>query len=90
MRITLLPNCAWGVEVHDQQISEMTKYELIQVGQLLLQHQVVLLRGQKLTPEQEVNACYQIGDVEKVTAFHRCPQNARGDFIAEIQRVTGK
>ncbi len=89
MKTTTLSSCSWGVEIHDQQIGRMTDQDLLHLGKLVLENQVVLLRNQQLTAEQEVHACYKIGDVERVTAFQRCPQNSSGDFIAEIQRVTG-
>jgi taurine dioxygenase len=89
MKITKLPDCDWGVVVNDLQIKEASEDEIQYIGHLLLNHQVVLLRNQELTTEEEVQVCYRFGDVEKVTAFNRCPTDQSGRSICEVQRVTG-
>lgn len=89
MRIKNLPNCAWGAEVSQLQLKLATDYEIQEIGKLLLNQQVVLLRNQVLTTEEEVKATYRFGDVEKVTAYHRCPIDSQGQPLCEVQRVTG-
>lgn len=89
MNTTNLKNCYWGVEIHNLNLKNASRKDLLNVGKLLLKHQVVVLRGQYLTAEEEVRICYEIGDVEKVTALNRCPVDQNGRVISEIQRVTG-
>jgi taurine dioxygenase len=89
MKITRLPNCSWGAEVSGLQLNKASEEEIQVIGRLLLNDQVVLIRNQQLTTEEEVQICYRFGDVEKVTAMNRCPQDLNGISISEVQRVTG-
>lgn len=76
----------WTVEVTDIDLSLATKKQAQQIAELVLKQMVVVIRNQKLTPQQELNFCNHIG-------HYQSTDNERAKHINVLDgvlRVTGK
>ena len=76
----------WTVEVTDIDLSTTTKKQAQQIAELVLKQMVVVIRNQKLTPQQELDFCNHIG-------VHQSTDTDRAKHINVIDgvlRVTGK
>lgn len=63
MKIRMHEN-GWTVFVEDLDLGQATDQEAQEIGRLVAENTVVVLRGQKLTPRQEVDFCARIGNME--------------------------
>lgn len=83
MRLTPLYNC--GVRVNDVDLSSCGPDTMTELGNILKEHLVVIIKGQTLSPEQQLAVCEQIGDVEEFPDTKLCADDVNG-----VQRVCGK
>lgn len=92
MQVKPLESSLCGVEITGMNIATASKAEILEVGRLAVENLLVVIRNQHLTPEEEVAACSTIGEVEVMvdSGLNRCPEDARGNKIRQIQRVTGQ
>ena len=86
-----LTNCDWGSLVTCDRLDELYDHEIIQIGKLLKENQVVVIKGQKDLPaEQLQKLCHTIGDMEGYTSklkYYDDPNSpeARADWVSKIE-----
>lgn len=83
----------WTVFVEDLDIREATDDQAKEIGRLLAENTVVVIREQKLTPQDEVNFCRKIGNLENLES--RKDSKGFDGFIVpdtnyHVIRVTGE
>ena len=84
MKMRYLNN--WAIELSDFDISKSTTQIAHLIANLTLEHMVVVIRNQKLTPEQQVNFCSKIGKFQ-----HTDTDRGKDLSVYDgILRVTGK
>lgn len=77
---------SWTVEVTDIDLSSSTKEQAHQITKLVLEQMVVVIRKQKLTPQQEINFCNHIGEYQSTDT----DRSKHLNVIDGVLRVTGK
>tara|TARA_B100002019_G_scaffold152542_1_gene131505 strand:- start:6086 stop:6922 length:837 start_codon:yes stop_codon:yes gene_type:complete len=83
----------WVVSIEDFDIRTATEYEAKEIGKHILSNMVVVLRGQELTPEQEVEFCSKIGTCQYIIDPSKPVEGQRTEHLAvgnHILRVTGQ
>ena len=60
----------WAIELKDINIAEADQSTALEIARLILSNMVVVIKDQKLTPEQEVNFCKHIGKVQYLSLIH--------------------
>ncbi len=76
----------WAVEITDIDISKSDKQEAHHIANLTLEHMVVVIRNQKLTPEDQIRFCSHIGTYQS-TDTDRAKDISLTDGVL---RVTGQ
>lgn len=91
MIVKKLNNCPSGVEVSEIDLSVSNLPLFKQIGKLVVENLIVVIRNQKLTCEDELRICKAIGDLEPVDpSFHHiCPLDSTGNVYNEIIQVSG-
>jgi alpha-ketoglutarate-dependent taurine dioxygenase len=81
----------WWVEIKAD-LNQLSVTDIKNIGRLATEKILVVLRGQNLSPEKEVQICEAVGSVEVMPeeVFHRCPVGTNGVVVPQIQRVTGR
>ena len=92
MKISTHSN-GWTQFVEDLDLREATDEQAQTIGRLLAEHTVVVIRGQNLTPRQEVEFCRKIGNLESLE--RRKNDKGFDGFIVpdsdyHVMRVTGE
>lgn len=89
MKINLIDD--WVVEVSDVRLQELTAAEARMIGKFVLTNLVVVVKDQKMTPEEQVEFCSHLGKVERYFSSERkramAGDIACGDGVA---RITGQ
>lgn len=83
----------WAIEIEDFDLKTSTKEQAQEIGKLILSNMVVVLRNQKLKPEDEVKFCSLIGDCQYIIDPTKPKEGQRTEHLAvgnHILRVTGK
>lgn len=91
MKKSKISGVNWGLLI-EEDICQLTARQWNEIGRLANEHILILLRGQALSPQLEVEVCRSIGEVEVMpnSILHRCPKDGGGVPFREIQRVTGR
>ena len=76
----------WAIELSDFDISKSTTQIAHLIANLTLEHMVVVIRNQNLTPEQQINFCSKIGTYQS-TDTDRAKDISLTDGVL---RVTGQ
>ena len=83
----------WAVEIDDFDLRTATAHEAKEIGKYILSNMVVVLRGQDLTPEDEVAFCSKIGKCQFIIDPTKPKEGQRTEHLAvghHILRVTGE
>ena len=83
----------WAIELKDINIAEADQSTALEIARLILSNMVVVIKDQKLTPEQEVNFCKHIGKVQYILDPTKPKEGQRTEHLAvgnHILRVTGQ
>ncbi len=90
-KVMTLKGVDWGAELNNFSLQQISSQEMLEVGRLVLNELVVVIRGQELAPRVQVDLARSIGDVEMMpeSIWHRCPSDDNG-IISAVQRVTGQ
>ena len=83
----------WAVEIDDFDLRTATAHEAKEIGNYILSNMVVVVRGQDLTPEDEVAFCSKIGKCQFIIDPTKPKEGQRTEHLAvghHILRVTGE
>lgn len=83
----------WAIELKDINIAEADQSTALEIARLILSNMVVVIKDQKLTPEQEVDFCKHIGKVQYILDPTKPKEGQRTEHLAvgnHILRVTGQ
>ena len=84
MKFELLNN--WSVEVKDIDLKTLTENQAHQIAKMTISNMVVVIKNQKLTPDDEINFCSKIGHYQSTDNERAKHINVRDGVL----RVTGK
>jgi taurine dioxygenase len=54
----------WAIEVQDIDIKSATEKEALDIAKMAISNMVVVIKNQKLTPDDEINFCQKIGNYQ--------------------------
>jgi taurine dioxygenase len=83
----------WVVLIDNFDIRTATEHEAKKIGKYILSNMVVVIKDQKLTPEQEVEFCSKIGTCQYIIDPTKPKEGQRTEHLAvgnHILRVTGQ
>ena len=72
----------WAIELKDINIAEADQSTALEIARLILSNMVVVIKDQKLTPEQEVNFCKHIGKVQYILDPTKPKEGQRTEHLA--------
>ena len=76
----------WAIEVQDIDIKSATEKEAIDIAKMTISNMVVVIKNQKLTPDDEINFCQKIGNYQSTNNDRAKHINVRDGVL----RVTGQ
>ena len=76
----------WAIEVQDIDIKSATEKEAIDIAKMTISNMVVVIKNQKLTPDDEINFCQKIGNYQSTDNDRAKHINVRDGVL----RVTGQ
>lgn len=88
MNIQLHEN-GWTVLVKDIDLRTITQEQANTIAKYLLTNTVVVVKGQKLTPQDEINICEKIGKIQDFSGVEITPGFVLKDGQEKIIRVSG-
>jgi taurine dioxygenase len=83
----------WAIELEDLNLADVDIATAKEIASLILSNMVVVVKNQTLTPEQEVNFCKHIGNVQYILDPTKPKEGQRTEHLAvgnHILRVTGQ
>ena len=83
----------WAIELEDLNLADVDIVTAKEIASLILSNMVVVVKNQTLTPEQEVNFCKHIGNVQYILDPTKPKEGQRTEHLAvgnHILRVTGQ
>lgn len=79
----------WTVIVEDIDLRKITQQEANIIAKYLLTNTVVVVKGQQLTPEDEINICEKIGEIQDFSGIDITPGFVLKNGQDKIIRVSG-
>jgi alpha-ketoglutarate-dependent taurine dioxygenase len=80
----------WVVEFSDIDLKQATDAEMQLIGSVVLSNLCIVIKGQKLTPDEQLEICSKIGDVERHYNTEQKKEVLKDVSIADgVSRVTG-
>ena len=76
----------WAIEVQDIDIKLATEKEALDIAKMAISNMAVVIKNQKLTPDDEINFCQKIGNYQSTDSDRAKHINVRDGVL----RVTGQ
>ena len=76
----------WAIEVQDIDLKAVTEKEALDIAKMTISNMVVVVKNQKLTPDDEINFCKKIGNYQSTDNERAKHINVRDGVL----RVTGQ
>ena len=76
----------WAIEVQDIDIKSATEKEALDIAKMAISNMAVVIKNQKLTPDDEINFCQKIGNYQSTDNDRAKHINVRDGVL----RVTGQ
>lgn len=89
MKVEILDN-NWTIQISDVDVNNISKEEARIIGKLFLSNLVLVIKNQKMTPDDVLSFCQKFGNVDTFSRSKKREQLAKSVAVGDgVARVTG-